>query len=254
MSGLEPPVLFDDRVADVTRFDIVDFLSALADQQLSGVTRAGKPASLREYFRFLVNEAALPKAPTAGIETPKRERLSRSCLDIAEYNKMLALAGSRPRDHAILQVFLQTGVRVSELRGLRQNDLDLRNGYLTVTKGKGMKAREIPLEKKGIQALKNYLTSRGQSPCEQLFLNYLGEPIGERGVRKLVVKYKQLAGITKKGSCHSLRHTFASYKAECGLTPFQLQELLGHENINTTQFYVHNRRQHTKKMMEATSL
>jgi site-specific recombinase XerD len=85
-----------------------------------------------------------------------------------------------------------------------------------------------------IQALKNYLASRGQPPDDQLFLNYAGEPIGERGVCKLVVKYKRLADITKKGSCHSLRYTFASYKAECDLTPFQLQELLGHESINTT--------------------
>jgi site-specific recombinase XerD len=124
---------------------------------------------------------------------------------------MLALAGSRLRDHAILQVFLQTGVRVSELCGLRQDDIDLGSGYLTAVAGKGMKAHEIPLEKKDIQALNNYLASCGQSPCDQVFLHYPGETISERGVRKLVVKYKRPAGITKKGSCHSPRHIFASY-------------------------------------------
>jgi site-specific recombinase XerD len=201
-----------------------------------------------------VQEGALQKSPAEHVEAPRRERQSRSFLEPAEYSKMLSLAGSNPRDYAILQLFLQTGMRVSELCNLRFGDLDLRGGYLTVREGKGLKAREIPLEKKGLQALRNHIGKREFLPSEYLFCNYTGEPISERGVRKLVEKYKRLAGITKKGSCHSLRHTFASYKAEHGVTAFQLQELLGHENINTTQIYVHNRRAYKKKLMETTSL
>jgi site-specific recombinase XerD len=85
-------------------------------------------------------------------------------------------------------------------------------------------------------------------------LNYKGEPISERGVRKLVVKYTKAAGITKKVSCHTLRHTFATYKAERGVSPFQLQQWLGHANLNTTQIYVHLGKQNAKKIMEQTSL
>jgi site-specific recombinase XerD len=89
---------------------------------------------------------------------------------------------------------------------------------------------------------------------DHLFLNKDGDPISERGVRKLVVKYRVAAGITKRASCHSLRHTFATYKAEKGVSPFQLKEWLGHASLNTTQIYVHMARQNAKKVMEATSL
>ena len=84
--------------------------------------------------------------------------------------------------------------------------------------------------------------------------NYQGEPISERGIRKLVVKYRKEAGITKKASCHTLRHTFATYKAEKGVSAFQLQQWLGHANLNTTQIYVHLGKQNAKKIMQETSL
>jgi site-specific recombinase XerD len=84
--------------------------------------------------------------------------------------------------------------------------------------------------------------------------NYQGEPISERGIRKLVVKYRKEAGITKKASCHTLRHTFATYKAEKGVSAYQLQQWLGHANLNTTQIYVHLGKQNARKIMQETSL
>src|SRR5213593_2773787 len=96
------------------------------------------------------------------------------------------------------------------------------------------------------------LLKRRQQPV--LHLNYQDEPISERGIRKLVVKYRKNAGITKRASCHTLRHTFATYKAERGVSPFQLQQWLGHANLNTTQIYVHLGKQNAKKIMEQTSL
>jgi integrase/recombinase XerD len=79
-------------------------------------------------------------------------------------------------------------------------------------------------------------------------------PISERGIRKLVVKYRKEAGITKKASCHTLRHTFATYKAEKGVSAYQLQQWLGHANLNTTQIYVHLGKQNARKIMQNTSL
>src|SRR5207248_10417325 len=123
---------------------------------------------------------------------------------------------------------------------LTLRDIDFIKPSITV-RGKGNAQREIALEKKGIQALRSYLAVRPvpEGSSERLFLNYQGEPISERGVRKLVVKYTKAAGSTKKASCHTLRHTFATYKAEKGVSPFQLQQWLGHANLNTTQIYVH---------------
>jgi site-specific recombinase XerD len=166
---------------------------------------------------------------------------------------MLSLAGGNVRDYAILQVFLQTGIRVSELSHLRLEDIDFIKPAIKV-RGKGSVEREIALEKKGVHALKSYLAVRVESFSPRVFLNYQGEPISERGVRKLVVKYRKEAGITKKASCHTLRHTFATYKAEMGVSPFQLQQWLGHANLNTTQIYIHLGKQNARKIMQDTSI
>src|SRR5207247_8832087 len=101
---------------------------------------------------------------------------------------------------------------------------------------------------------KMYLTVNSESFSTKVFLYNQLEPISERGIRKLVVKYRKEAGISKKASCHTLRHTFATYKAEKGVSPFQLQQWLGHANLNTTQIYVHLGKQNAKKIMQDTSL
>src|SRR5205814_3902596 len=124
------------------------------------------------------------------------------------------------RDYAILQVFLQTGIRVSELCALRVDDIDLDARMLRVTAGKGMAARQIELEKKATQAVRSYLALRDkeQTLDDHLFLNRYGEPIGERGVQKLITRYAKRSGIRRKVTCHSLRHTFGTLKAQKGVS------------------------------------
>src|ERR671932_438929 len=239
--------------ADVQKLDVMEYLSHCAKRELTGIARARKLSALREYFRFLEGVGMIAKSPTTGIETPKREKNGRQVLRADEYTKMLSLAGAHPRDYAILAVFLQTGIRVSELAHLRTTDIDFIKPAITV-RGKGSVEREIALEKKGIHALKSYLAIRPESISKRVFLNYQGDPISERGIRKLVVKYRKEAGITKKASCHTLRHTFATCKAEKGVSAYQLQQWLGHANLNTTQIYVHLGKQNAKKMMQDTNL
>lgn len=238
----------------VEKADVTEYLAHLSDEDLLGVSRARKLAAIREYFRFLQDHGYIEHSPVVGIDTPKKERNGRTYLRPDEYTRMLSLAGASPRDYAILQIFLQTGVRVSELCNLRLPDVDLEGRILRVRQGKGMADREIELEKKGIQALRNWLAIRPETADDHLFLNCDQEPLGERGVRKIVTKYMREAGITKKASCHSLRHTFATYKAEMGVSPFQLKEWLGHSSLNTTQIYVHLARQNAAKVMERTGL
>src|SRR5215211_2417368 len=240
--------------ADVRREDVAEYLSFLAEKGITGKSRARKLSTLREYFRFLEANGQVAKSPTLGIETPKKERNGRTTLRPDEYTQLLALAGGNPRDYAILQVFLQTGIRVSELCALTREDIDLADRTLRVTRGKGMQARTIELEKKGIQALKSYLEVRPQSLYEELFLNYQGEPLSERGVRKMLAKYLRAAGITKKISPHYLRHNLATRKAERGVSPFHRKELLGHANMYTTMIYVHMTKESARKQMESTSL
>jgi len=112
-------------VGDVVKVDVLEYLAALARKGLSGVARARKVSAIREYFRFLEGIGIIQKSPTVGIDTPKREKHTRQFLRSDEYTKMLSLAGGNPRDYCILQVFLQTGIRVSELAALELADIDL---------------------------------------------------------------------------------------------------------------------------------
>lgn len=239
---------------DVTTDDINAFLAHLAHRQVSGVSRARKLAAIREFYRWMTVTGQLDHSPVDGVDTPKRERKTRTYLTPDEYNRLLAAAGANPRDFCILTLFIQTGIRISELCELRVNDLDLVSGLLTVRVGKGMAARTIELEKKGIRATKTWLSIRPITPHDHLFLNRDDEPLKEWGVRDLLNKYCEQAGITKHITPHSLRHTFASYKAQSGVSPFQLKEWLGHARLDTTSIYVHMARQNAKKVMEATSL
>jgi integrase/recombinase XerC len=240
---------------DVIKSDISEYMASLSDRKLSGVARARKLAAIRAFFRFLVEHDHIPSSPAEGLPTPKKEKNERTHLTSAEYTKILSLAGGNPRDYAMFQIFLQTGIRVSELCNLAVSDLDLTGGWLHVREGKGQKARRIELEPKGIQAVKSYLKLQGASPYPNLFLNYKGDPISERGVEKIVTKYAKRAGITRRVMCHSLRHTFATEKAKHpNVSIYQLQKWLGHENIQTTQIYVHLARQDARKIMAETSL
>lgn len=238
---------------DVARLDVTEYLAHLAGRKLSGVTRARKLAALREWFRHLVQTGAVAESPVAGVGTPKREQRGRNYLSPEEYNRLLAAAGGNGRDFCILTLFLQTGVRISELCALRLGDIDLGARTLQVRAGKGMKARTIALEKKGIAALKGWLKLRGKEEGI-LFLNRYGDPLSEWGVRDLLAKYCAQAGITKRITPHSLRHTCASHKARSGMTAFQLREMLGHQKMDSTLIYVHQANQDAQKVMEATSL
>src|ERR671939_995604 len=164
--------------SQVEKIDVMEYLSHCAKRALTGIARARKLSALREYFRFLEGIGVIAKSPTTGIETPKREKNGRQVLRADEYTKMLSLAGANPRDYAVLQVFLQTGIRVSELAHLRTTDIDFIKPAIKV-RGKGSVEREIALEKKGIHALKSYLAMRPDSVSSRVFLNYTGEPISE---------------------------------------------------------------------------
>ncbi len=237
----------------VTRVHITDYLSYLADLGRSGVTRARKLAAIKEYFSYLVDQEILSLSPAQSVKMPKKEKRQKSYLRIDEYSKLLAAAGGNPRDFAILQVFLQTGIRVSELIAITLADLDVENKTLTVH-GKGKKERSIPLEKKGIQSIRSWLAVRPASTDNHLFLNYQGTGFSIRGVRKIVDKYLKRTDIHKKISCHGLRHTFGTNKAALGMNAFQLRELFGHANIQTSLEYVHIGTSDIRRAMEMTSL
>jgi site-specific recombinase XerD len=246
--------------ADVRRADVVEYFAELHRHGLTGVSRARKLASLRAFFRYCLSHELVSRSPVEGMEPPKRERVERAYLRPEEYHKLLYHAGASPRDVAILQVFLQTGIRVSELVTLETHDLNLSHYpySLTVRGGKGMADRTIELESIGVKALKTWLEKREKIPTASdcVFLNRFGEGMSARAVEQLVARYRDAAELPKHITCHSLRHTFTQAKAEFGVDPYQLQAWLGHRNLATTQKYLSRvkTRKNAHKVMEASGL
>jgi len=236
----------------VKRSHVNEYLKYLANNGRAGTTRSRKLVSIQRFFSHLMKEGIITHSPAATVDRPRKERKPKQYLRPDEYTKLLATAGGNLRDFALLQLFLQTGIRVSEAAAICLSDLDLEHKTLTIH-GKGSKERIIPLEEKAYQALKSYLTVRPKTVYQHLFINYQGNGLSIRGVRKIVEKYVRRSGI-KKISCHGLRHTCATNRAALGMNAFCLKTLLGHERIATSLEYVHIGTEELRKPMEDTSL
>ena len=237
----------------VERSHISEYVHYLKSNGRSGVTRARKLISLQVFFASLVKSGVIAHSPAAGIDRPKKEKRPKDVLRPDEYNRLLVQAAANPRDYAMLQVFLQTGIRVSELVAIRLSDLDMEQKTLAIH-GKGEKEQVLPLEKKAMQALKSYLLVRPKAPDQHLFLTYQHTGFSIRGVRKLVDKYLRAASITKKISCHGLRRTCLTNKAARNMKAFAIHKLAGHERMETTRIYVQLGTEDLRPLMEATSL
>ena len=245
-----------ETAADVRRADISEYLTHLGRSGRSGVSRQRKLTAIRGLFAYLEAEGLIEKSPALNVAPPKREQHEPVALRPDEYARMLNLARHSSRDSCILSLFLRLGLRVSELCALQLEDVDQVAGTLTVRSGKGKKDRSIEIDRKTLSALKRWVAERPAVEHDHLFtsdrnLNY--RPLSIRGARWLVSKYLDQAGITKKASCHTLRHTCATQRYANGAPLIVIQRLLGHADLATTQRYLHPERLDTKKVMEATN-
>ncbi len=207
---------------------------------------ARKLASIRSFFQYLVREGIVSTNPAKGVATPKTERFIPRTLSIDEMFRMLdAPDKSNPiglRDRAILELLYSSGIRVGELTQLNGDDVDWELGIIKVL-GKGRKERIVPIGSKAIEAIKEYLGSGGLSPRHgrdwPLFINTRGGRLTDRSVRRIVEKYGKKCGLARSISPHALRHTFATHLLDAGADLRDIQELLGHVSLSTTQKYTH---------------
>lgn len=241
------------RVHHVTRSHINEYLRYLANQGRTSTTRARKLVSLHRFFTYLVNEGVIPSSPTSKVKRPRRERKPKHILRSHEFQRIVAVARGSPRDYALLQLLLQTGIRVSEIVAIRLFELDLEHKTLLIP-GKGSRERMIPLEKKALHTLQSYLAVRPKTTDQHLFLNYQGQGLSIGGVRKLVEKYAKRAGITKKINCHSLYYTCAPNRAALEVIALCLKTPLRHERMRTSKKNVSIGTEELRKLMEFTSL
>lgn len=219
----------------------------LKDSGLAATSIRRAQSAVRTYFGFLLAEGAIEIDPTDRLDTPNVKRKLPDFLSRAETDRLLETPDpDHPlhwRDRAILEFLYATGVRVTELVELPIASLDLDEGFATVF-GKGAKERLVPIGTPALRALGRYLRDvrpeldQGQGNG-RVFLNARGRPIRRESIWAIVKEAARRAGITKKVSPHTLRHSFATHLVEGGADLAAVQELLGHADISTTQIYTH---------------
>lgn len=237
---------------DVTYSHILDYLSSLKASGLDQRTIARSIVSLRQFFKFFISEKKIKFDPTFMIRVPKVKLRLPQVLSLEEVDALLdAPSDSSPegiRDRAMFELLYATGVRVSELVGLRFGCINLEFGFVTVI-GKGGKERAVPIGGEAHRRLSKYLAhSRGEllrrrnggfRQSDFLFVTRRGSRMTRQGFWKLVKGYALLAGINKDISPHTLRHSFATHLLQRGADLRTIQLLLGHSDISTTQVYTH---------------
>jgi integrase/recombinase XerC len=217
------------------------YLAHLHERGLARTSVARRLAALRSYYRFLMRRGRLRANPAREVRTPRLPKRLPGHLPIDESEALLrADFGVRPtgaRDRAILEVLYATGVRVAELAGLDVDDLDLGEGGVKVT-GKGRKERIVPLGRKALEAVEAYLAS-GHPGTGPLFRNRRGSRLTVRSLHRIVGGWARAAGLARRVTPHTLRHTFATHLLDAGADLRFIQELLGHARLGTTQKYTH---------------
>ena len=224
-----------------------DHVYELKDLGLAATSIRRGISAVRTYFRFLFGEGHIDKDPSGQLETPKTWRKLPEVLAVSEIEALLAAPNpDEPlawRDRALLEVAYATGVRVSELVGLGVKDIWFDDGLVRVL-GKGSKERLVPIGRRAVGAAAVYarevrpMLDKGKTQG-RLFLNARGQPLSRVGAWGIFKRCASRAGIQKKVSPHTLRHSFATHMLEGGADLRAVQEMLGHADLSTTQIYTH---------------
>jgi len=222
------------------------FLGQLFRKGFARSTMARKISSVKSFCRHLVREGVFETNPCDLITTPRATKNNPRFLSLEEIGALLdGAAGDRPidlRDMAIWELFYSSGVRVSELAGMNTGDWD-QEGQLIRIRGKGSKTRIVPLGRKASARLQTYLKASGRWPTAAestpIFLNRQGGRLSVRGIQKRLEGRLRECGLDTRISPHVLRHTFATHLLDSGADLRAIQEMLGHESLQTTQRYTH---------------
>ncbi|HVG39846.1 MAG TPA: tyrosine recombinase XerC, partial [Pyrinomonadaceae bacterium] len=235
----------------IDHITIREWLASLHAANKKKTSVARKLAALRTFFQFLLREAVIEANPAKLVATPRLEKKIPNHLSVEEAVRFIETPDTTTdlgkRDRAILEFLYGTGMRVSELTKLNLNDIDFKGKLARVT-GKRRKQRIVPFGEPALQALMQYLTVRNTfldnaPPAERdagaVFLNYQGTRITTRSVGRMVDKYIDICAGIHNISPHSLRHSFATHLLDSGADLRDIQELLGHARLSTTQIYTH---------------
>lgn len=241
----------------ITKQHIRNFIGKLKRKNNTSSSVSRKVSAIRSFHKYLLLEKLVDSNVSLGISLPKKENKLPVILSVDEVEGLIIAAdGDEPlelRNVAMLELLYGSGLRISELLDLRLQDLHINMGFINVV-GKGNKERIVPIGEQGAHALKRYIdkgrTQLKKIPGDTLFVNSRGNGISRVGFYKVLKRLTTKAGIMKDVSPHTLRHSFASHLLENGVDLRMVQELLGHEDISTTQIYTHISKKQLKDVYE----
>lgn len=233
---------FNGSIESCTKKDILTYISSINGFEVSTVNR--HISSLKSFFNYLVDESIIKVSPMEEVSSLKKTKKLPKYLSISEVNKLLNIPLNSEFDYrnkAMLELMYATGLRVSELVSIEYSNIDFENSIIRIN-GKGKKERIIPLGEVASYYLKVYLNDYRskllkRNTYNQVFLNNHGKPITRQGFNYILENIRELTGITKEITPHVLRHSFATHLLEGGADIRSIQEMLGHENISTTNIY-----------------
>jgi site-specific recombinase XerD len=230
--------------------DLRRFLAAEAERRPAASSQARTIAALKGFFRFLVENEALERDPARVLRTPKKSEALPDVLDQRELARLLRAVerpgvwerqhhGKRERDRLLLALFAYAGLRRSELLGLDVDDLDLERRLLHVRQAKGGRQRVVPIHPALVPLAVAYLDTRAPVACGPLFVGVHGRRLSQTVMTQTFLRYARAAGVSerKRVTPHTLRHVFASELLRAGANLRQIQELLGHKHLDSTQRY-----------------
>jgi len=230
-------------LSEITPDHVSAWMAHLAERGLSGASRNRKFHALAAFFKFLVTTGRLDRSPTLALSAPTVEQHEPRVLTTTETKALQGVCRDDPRDAAMIEILLQTGLRVSELVSLTLDDVTWSEpdtvAHITVRQAKGKKDRLVPLNSRAEKALKRWLKVRPEAEYPHVFLSKRGKkPLYPADVRAMLHKYYAKAGI-RGASVHTLRHTFCTHHAAKGTNLVVIQRAAGHASLTTTQRYLH---------------
>ena len=233
---------FNGDIESCTKKDILSYISSINGLEVSTVNR--HISSLKSFFNYLVDEGIIKVSPMEEVSSLKKTKKLPKYLSISEVDKLLNIPLNSEFDYrnkAMLELMYGTGLRVSELVSIEYSNIDFENSIIRIN-GKGKKERIIPLGEVASYYLKIYLNDYRskllkKNTYNQVFLNNHGKPITRQGFNFILENIRELTGIEKEITPHVLRHSFATHLLEGGADIRSIQEMLGHENISTTNIY-----------------
>lgn len=247
--------------AQVKKSEIIDYIERLKGGIYTSSTVARKVAAIKSFFHFLVAEGELKEDPTLTLDSPKVKKRLPKAISPGEIDRLLQAPANQAgpkaeRDLALLEMLYASGMRVTELVSLNVSDIEFENHMGTVrVKGKKVNSREreVPISGSALDVLKNYVRHGREQlihdPNEEaLFLNNRGQRLTRQGLWLIIKHYVETVGISTEVTPHTLRHSFAAHKLSQGKSLQDIQKLLGHANISTTQVYAHINQEGEKEM------